>query len=91
MRYAPVSKCCVQFTAANPDKSLERRQAGMIALGGNLYVHGGIHTLPDGEDEVLLDILVARASGSGGINQPWKRLSICEASPQACSPMIHFH
>ena len=63
----------------------------MVALGGNLYVCGGIHKLPGGEDEVLSDILVARASGSGGINQPWKRLSICETSPQACSLMIHLH
>ena len=57
----------------------------MIALGENLYVYGGIHTLPDGDDEILSDILVAKASSSGEIQQPWKRLPICEASPSISS------
>ncbi|CAL5228024.1 g11087 [Coccomyxa viridis] len=52
----------------------------MVALGGDLYVYGGTQTtalapVPDREDMVRSDILVARAQ-DGIVNQPWKRLAV---------------
>ncbi len=52
----------------------------MVALGGDLYVYGGVRVMRDGADTILSDVLVARAQG-GVVNQPWKRLAIGESAP----------
>ena len=59
----------------------------MVALGGDLYVYGGTQTtalapVPDREDMVRSDILVARAQ-DGIVNQPWKRLAVSKSAPSA--------
>ena len=52
----------------------------MVALGGDLYVYGGAREMPDGEDTVLSDILVARAQ-NGVVNQPWKHFTVSKSPP----------
>lgn len=52
----------------------------MVALGSDLYVYGGTREMQDGEDNILSDILVARAR-DGVVNQTWKRLAISKRAP----------
>ena len=49
----------------------------MVALGGDLYMYGGIRPTPEGREIVLTDIIVAKVQ-DGILKQPWKRLSISE-------------
>ena len=53
----------------------------MIALDGDLYVYGGVRQVADGEDNILYDVIVAKAH-NGIVNQPWKRILISAS----CSP-----
>ena len=66
---------CAQLALSCGAPKFQREVDTMIALGGDLYVYGGIRRTPEGQDIVLTDILVARAK-EGIVNQPWKRLAI---------------
>lgn len=51
----------------------------MVALGGDLYIYGGIKRVQHGQDRVLSDVLVARAC-NGIVDQPWHRLDTGESA-----------
>ena len=59
--------------------ALQRQTTTMIALGGDLYVYGGVQRTSDGQDLVLSDILVARAQ-DGIVDQPWKHFAASESA-----------
>ena len=61
----------------------------MVALGGHLYVYGGVRVKPDGADTILSDVIRARAQG-GVVNQPWKRLAIGKSAPSKTIPCSCF-
>jgi len=69
---------CVQWTMNHRTPNAERMVDDMIALDGDLYVYGGVRQVADGKDDILSDVLVARAHNKI-VNQPWKRISISES------------
>lgn len=54
---------------------LEREVDNMVALGGDLYIYGGVRRTPEGDDIMLTDVIVAKVQG-GVVKQPWRRLAI---------------
>lgn len=69
---------CAQWSILESLPAVERDVEHMIALEGSLYIYGGTRKTPGGDEEVLTDILVARAGNNGIVNQPWKRVLIRE-------------
>ena len=70
----------MQWTIQKAAPGVHRQVDTIVALGGHLYVYGGVRAMRDGTDTILSDVLVARAQG-GVVKQPWRRLAIGESAP----------
>ncbi|CAL5228031.1 g11094 [Coccomyxa viridis] len=64
-----------EWTIQKAAPGVHRQVDTIVALGGHLYVYGGVRAMRDGTDTILSDVLVARAQG-GVVKQPWRRLAI---------------
>ena len=75
----------MQWTMCYRATGLERYVESMVALGGDLYIYGGILGAGDrsaerDSDQVLSDVLVAKAK-DGIVSLPWMRIEFSESAP----------